>query len=75
MTAQGHYIPLFAAEVYDQNAKLVEMGMDPVNLTSIVLGRDIVYDSVACVLNSCGSERENEPVFVSDQRVAVVMML
>lgn len=35
---QGHYLPIFAAEIYDQNPKLVEMGMAPVNLTSIVLG-------------------------------------
>ena len=35
---QGRYIPVFAAEVYDQNAKLVEAGMTPINLTSIMIG-------------------------------------
>ena len=29
---------MFAAEVYDQNAKLVEAGMVPINLTSIMIG-------------------------------------
>ncbi|GBE82719.1 Carboxypeptidase Y homolog A [Sparassis crispa] len=34
----GRYIPVFASEVYDQNAKLVEAGMTPINLTSIMIG-------------------------------------
>ncbi|KAI0069950.1 serine carboxypeptidase [Panus rudis PR-1116 ss-1] len=34
----GRYIPVFAAEVYDQNAKLVEAGLTPINLTSIMIG-------------------------------------
>ncbi|KZT24370.1 serine carboxypeptidase [Neolentinus lepideus HHB14362 ss-1] len=34
----GRYIPLFASAVYDQNAKLVEAGMTPVNLSSIMIG-------------------------------------
>ncbi|EPS98584.1 hypothetical protein FOMPIDRAFT_1024590 [Fomitopsis schrenkii] len=34
----GRYIPVFAAEVYDQNAKLVEAGLTPVNLSSIMIG-------------------------------------
>ena len=29
---------MFAAEVYDQNAKLVEAGMEPINLQSILIG-------------------------------------
>ena len=36
--SQGRYIPVFAAEVYDQNAKLVEAGLTPVNLSSIMIG-------------------------------------
>lgn len=35
---QGRYIPLFASEVYDQNARLVEAGLTPINLTSIIIG-------------------------------------
>ncbi|KAG6844880.1 hypothetical protein H0H87_002825, partial [Tephrocybe sp. NHM501043] len=34
----GRYIPLFAAEVYDQNARLVEVGLTPINLTSAIIG-------------------------------------
>ncbi|KZT09098.1 alpha/beta-hydrolase [Laetiporus sulphureus 93-53] len=34
----GRYIPVFASEVYDQNSKLVEAGMSPINLTSIMIG-------------------------------------
>lgn len=31
-------MPVFAASVYDQNAKLVEAGLTPINLNSIMLG-------------------------------------
>ncbi|KAH9934969.1 serine carboxypeptidase [Fomitopsis serialis] len=34
----GRYIPVFAAEIYDQNTKLVEAGLTPVNLSSIMIG-------------------------------------
>jgi carboxypeptidase C (cathepsin A) len=34
----GRYIPVFAAEVYDQNAALVKMGLAPINLKSIMIG-------------------------------------
>ncbi|KAH8081981.1 alpha/beta-hydrolase [Cristinia sonorae] len=34
----GKYVPAFAAHVYDLNAKLVEVGMTPVNLTSVMIG-------------------------------------
>ena len=37
---QGRYIPVFAAEVYDQNMHLIQAGMTPINLTSIMLGQD-----------------------------------
>ena len=38
-TTQGRYIPVFAAEVYDQNIRLVDEGLTPINLTSIMIGR------------------------------------
>lgn len=38
---QGRYVPVFAAEVYDQNAKLVEAGLAPINLTSIMVGNGL----------------------------------
>ncbi|KAF5376948.1 hypothetical protein D9615_007272 [Tricholomella constricta] len=34
----GRYIPLFASEVYDQNARLIQAGLTPINLTSIIIG-------------------------------------
>lgn len=34
----GRYIPVFASEVYDQNARLVEAGLTPINLTSVMIG-------------------------------------
>ncbi|PPQ84535.1 hypothetical protein CVT25_007605, partial [Psilocybe cyanescens] len=37
----GRYIPVFAAEVYDQNKKLEQAGMTPINLTSIMIGNGI----------------------------------
>ena len=35
---QGRYIPVFAAEIYDQNTKLVDAGLTPINLTSVMIG-------------------------------------
>ncbi|KAF6758881.1 serine carboxypeptidase, partial [Ephemerocybe angulata] len=37
----GRYIPVFAAEVYDQNRRLVEQGVQPINLTSIMIGNGL----------------------------------
>ncbi|KAF8234840.1 alpha/beta-hydrolase [Tricholoma matsutake] len=34
----GRYLPLFASAVYDQNAKLVEQGLTPINLKSALIG-------------------------------------
>jgi len=34
----GRYIPLFASEIYDQNAQLKAAGMPPVNLASVMIG-------------------------------------
>ena len=38
MSRQGRYIPVFAAEVYDQNAKLAAAGLTPINLQSVMIG-------------------------------------
>lgn len=35
----GRYIPLFAAEVYEQNPKLSDAGLTPINLKSIIIGK------------------------------------
>ncbi|EIN13164.1 serine carboxypeptidase [Punctularia strigosozonata HHB-11173 SS5] len=37
----GRYIPVFASAVYDQNALLVEAGLTPINLTSIMIGNGV----------------------------------
>ncbi|KAJ7825180.1 serine carboxypeptidase [Mycena olivaceomarginata] len=37
----GRYVPVFAAEVYDQNARLAAAGYTPINLTSIMIGNGI----------------------------------
>ncbi|KAI0828821.1 serine carboxypeptidase [Trametes gibbosa] len=34
----GRYIPVFASTVYDQNARLVDAGLAPINLSSIMIG-------------------------------------
>ncbi|OJT03086.1 Carboxypeptidase Y -like protein [Trametes pubescens] len=34
----GRYIPVFASTVYDQNARLIDAGLTPINLTSIMIG-------------------------------------
>ena len=38
MSCKGRYIPVFAAEVYDQNARMIEAGLTPINLQSIMIG-------------------------------------
>ncbi|KAJ7612594.1 serine carboxypeptidase [Roridomyces roridus] len=37
----GRYVPVFAAEVYDQNAKLLTEGFAPINLESVMIGNGI----------------------------------
>ncbi|KAF8824172.1 hypothetical protein HHX47_DHR9000060 [Lentinula edodes] len=34
----GRYLPLFASAVFDQNSALVEAGITPINLTSVMIG-------------------------------------
>lgn len=38
MSCQGRYLPVFAAEIYDQNAKLAAAGLTPINLQSVMIG-------------------------------------
>ena len=45
---QGRYIPVFASEIYDQNAKLVEAGMTPINLQSVMIGEVNQYYLKLC---------------------------
>ncbi|KAF9220866.1 serine carboxypeptidase [Gyrodon lividus] len=38
----GRYIPVFAAEVYDQNTKMVQAGLTPINLQSVMIGNGLI---------------------------------
>ncbi|KAH6884328.1 carboxypeptidase Y, partial [Coprinopsis sp. MPI-PUGE-AT-0042] len=39
----GRYLPLFASYIYDQNAKLRESGVMPVNLASVMIGNGYTH--------------------------------
>ena len=34
----GRYLPVYAAAVYDQNEYLIQKGLTPVNLQSVMIG-------------------------------------
>ncbi|KAG5640325.1 hypothetical protein DXG03_009214 [Asterophora parasitica] len=46
----GRYLPLFASEVYDQNARLVKAGVTPINIASIIIGNGWT-DALSMVLS------------------------
>ncbi|KII89383.1 hypothetical protein PLICRDRAFT_41030 [Plicaturopsis crispa FD-325 SS-3] len=58
----GRYVPLFAAEIYDQNQRLEAAGMNRINLSSVMIGNGIVdpsymssaYHEIQCT-NTSGS--------------------
>ncbi|EJD07215.1 serine carboxypeptidase [Fomitiporia mediterranea MF3/22] len=37
----GRYLPVFGAAVYDQNSLLIEKGLEPINLKSIMIGNGV----------------------------------
>ncbi|KAJ8502951.1 hypothetical protein ONZ45_g11285 [Pleurotus djamor] len=37
----GRFVPVFASTLYDQNARLVQEGITPINLTSIMIGNGL----------------------------------
>ncbi|KAL1692251.1 Alpha/Beta hydrolase protein [Schizophyllum commune] len=37
----GRYLPLYASAVYDQNAALVQAGLTPINLSSVLIGNGV----------------------------------
>ncbi|OCH89475.1 serine carboxypeptidase [Obba rivulosa] len=39
----GRYIPVFASEIFDQNAQLEASGLEPVNLTSVMIGNGCTH--------------------------------
>lgn len=36
-------MPVFASYVYDQNARLLEAGLTPINLTSVMIGEQLMF--------------------------------
>ncbi|KAK0455790.1 serine carboxypeptidase [Desarmillaria tabescens] len=56
----GRYLPLFASAVYDQNAYLIDAGLTPVNLSSVMIGNGLTefasmtlsYYDIACTAAS-----------------------
>ncbi|KAF9042259.1 serine carboxypeptidase [Panaeolus papilionaceus] len=34
----GRYLPVYASEIYDQNPRLIEVGLTPINLVSVMIG-------------------------------------
>ncbi|KAK0205914.1 serine carboxypeptidase [Desarmillaria ectypa] len=56
----GRYLPLFASAVYDQNAYLIDAGLTPVNLSSVMIGNGLTefasmtlsYYEMACTAAS-----------------------
>ncbi|KAI0069949.1 serine carboxypeptidase [Panus rudis PR-1116 ss-1] len=39
----GRYLPAFAAKIYDQNPKLEEQGLTPINLSSVIIGNGCTH--------------------------------
>jgi len=60
----GRYIPVFASAVYDQNAKLVEAGMEPINLKSIMIGNGLTdnYRMIPSYYDMACSPASVEPI-------------
>ncbi|KAK7047203.1 hypothetical protein VNI00_006869 [Paramarasmius palmivorus] len=42
-SSEGRYLPLFASAVYDQNTVLVEAGLTPINLASVMIGNGVTH--------------------------------
>lgn len=51
-TNQGRYIPTYASEIYDQNAKLESLDIAPINLSSIMIGLPIRNLYTSCLFRS-----------------------
>ncbi len=47
---QGRYIPVFASAIYDNNPRVIEAGLTPINLSSIMIGMrgDERHISLSC---------------------------
>ncbi|KAF8907721.1 serine carboxypeptidase [Gymnopilus junonius] len=60
----GRYVPVYAAEIYDQNKKLVEAGMTPINLTSVMIGNGIFdfYTQITSLYDMACTRSSVDPV-------------
>ncbi|KAL4246570.1 Carboxypeptidase [Abortiporus biennis] len=61
----GRYIPSFAAAVYDQNARLTQAGLTPINLSSIMIGNgmsDLRSLTLSYYEMQCQSTRTSQPI-------------
>ncbi|KAF8579884.1 serine carboxypeptidase [Ramaria rubella] len=48
----GRYLPVFAAEIYEENARAVATGLPLINLTSVIIGRaELTYHTTRMILS------------------------
>ncbi|KAF7330037.1 Carboxypeptidase [Mycena kentingensis (nom. inval.)] len=73
----GRYVPVFAAEVYDQNAKLVAAGYEPINLKSVMIGNGITdfYHQMSSVFDMQCTNASIEPTSSIEDCVAIKRMI
>ena len=57
---KGHYLPIFASEIYDRNAVAKSEGKPLINLQSVMIGNGysslmtcVLYGSLCCSNNLC----------------------
>ncbi|KAI0367259.1 serine carboxypeptidase [Pilatotrama ljubarskyi] len=77
----GRYIPVFAATIYDKNAQLVEAGITPINLTSIMIGTHLLLRSrngctdFSTMFTSYYDAQCSDPTFPPVQGISYVCLL
>ncbi|RDX49394.1 serine carboxypeptidase [Lentinus brumalis] len=64
----GRYIPVFAATIYDKNAQLLEAGLTPINLTSVMIGNGCT--DFATMYPSYYDAQCQDPTFPAVQGIA-----
>lgn len=57
---------MFAAEIYDENARLLEAGHQPINLQSIILGKITSRRRAQCAYLLRRSQRTHKPEVVCE---------
>ncbi|KAI0666416.1 serine carboxypeptidase [Trametes maxima] len=64
----GRYIPVFASRIYDKNSELIEAGITPINLTSIMIGNGCT--DFATMFPSYYDAQCADPTFASIQSIS-----